>query len=481
MPPSDYKPGTIVLGHLHTGSSITGAFAITTESIANRHPELCWPPIRNQSGIDIDTGRNEITAAFLDRTEGEWLWMCDDDMGLEPNVLELLEGAADADAAPVVGALAFALRRLEVVESGAMRCVVQPTIYDLVDAGNDYGVAARYDYPRDTVTRCDATGAACLLIHRSVLERMRERLGGDFWWDRIILDGLGAKGRIKLGEDVSFCLKLRNLDPPVPLHVHTGARTAHFKTWALDEWFYDAQPIHWSWAVGMAGPVGVWAVIPTKASRFDVLEAMLDHLDAERVPTVIVDTGMPAPARAAIEERSHVAVIDADADMNIHAWWNQGLDAVDKLAAGKPHDVAVLNDDLVFHTDDAVRVMAAAVRSSVEVMVAGPGQLPDLDGIKHVQQIDAARGGNVGLPGWCFVLRGEEGYRFDEDLRWWYGDNDLVATAITSGRSVVLALGAHVEHLGSEHAAGILDDPEMAAIVKADGERFREKWTVAAP
>src|SRR3954451_3931639 len=59
---------------------------------------------------DPSEARNRVTAHFLDKTETEWLWWVDADMGFEPDTLTRLLDAADPDARPVVGALCFGLR-----------------------------------------------------------------------------------------------------------------------------------------------------------------------------------------------------------------------------------------------------------------------------------------------------------------------------------------------------------------------------------
>jgi hypothetical protein len=81
--------------------------------------------------------------------------------------------------------------------------------------------------------RCGATGAAILLVHRTVLERVRDRFG-ESWFDQL-QDPNGST----MGEDVSFFDRTRQLD--IPLWVHTGIRTTHFKhLWLAEDDFWTS-------------------------------------------------------------------------------------------------------------------------------------------------------------------------------------------------------------------------------------------------
>jgi hypothetical protein len=87
----------------------------------------------------------------------------------------LIGVAADPIERPAVGALVF-----KYMLTGSDNCNGQlgeerPVILDWgKDENGDVGFVGRRTYPTNTVIRCDATGMACVLIHRSVFERMIE-------------------------------------------------------------------------------------------------------------------------------------------------------------------------------------------------------------------------------------------------------------------------------------------------------------------
>ena len=89
------------------------------------------------------------------------------------------------------------------------------------------------DYPRDQVVSVDSTGAACVLIHRSVLEDKRWLTPEHPfpWFRETVFDGKPCS------EDHFFFAKARHLG--FPIHVDTAAKTGHVKPQVIDEDFFD--------------------------------------------------------------------------------------------------------------------------------------------------------------------------------------------------------------------------------------------------
>jgi hypothetical protein len=196
----------------------------------------------------IPTNRNKVARDFLDNTDGEWLWFVDSDMGFAADVVDRLIDSADRTERPVVGALCFAALRRKPPEGRSLyaeRFLIQPTTYEYVETDDELGFRPIVDYERDAVIRVAATGAACLLMHRSALDTVRAKYG-DAWFDPITHPS-GRKGKPRtFSEDMSFCVRLQSCD--IPVHVNTAVKTTHEKGFIyLDEETYDAQ------MVGMMG------------------------------------------------------------------------------------------------------------------------------------------------------------------------------------------------------------------------------------
>lgn len=179
---------------------------------------------RARSG-SIAKARNEITTMFV-RSNTEWLWFVDADMGFHRTALHRMLDAADPVQRPIMGALCFAHRTEgfdEETNADLFGMVPTISVWNEDESGQIVAWNAVIDYPRNAVCRIAATGAACLLIHRSVLEKMQAEYG-DNWWTQIKHP---TRDNELWGEDTSFCLRAHEMG--IPLFAHTGVRTSHDK------------------------------------------------------------------------------------------------------------------------------------------------------------------------------------------------------------------------------------------------------------
>jgi GT2 family glycosyltransferase len=183
--------------------------------------------LQEWSSANVSAARNEIVRRFLERDDrAPWLLFIDSDMAWDHDALDRLMIAADPETAPIIGGLCF----------GAVRDRLFPTIYRLTPTDDGGLTTTRVgDYPRDRLVPCDATGAAFLLIHRDVLEVMRDRgFNKTFpWFQETELGGLPA------GEDLTFCLRARGMG--VPIHVDTRVKVGHHKSSLYTEALFDSQ------------------------------------------------------------------------------------------------------------------------------------------------------------------------------------------------------------------------------------------------
>jgi GT2 family glycosyltransferase len=174
--------------------------------------------IRRQSGPIIEHSRNTLTRQFL-ASDHEWLLMIDADMTFEMDALEQLLAAADPTEAPIVGGLCFGFSP----DDGPF-----PTMYRWDPISE--GTRVVYDQTNAGVYPVDATGAAFLLVHRTVFEQNRRDEPMPWFRQSIIRDRL-------VGEDVTFCLELRQA--AVPIYVHTGVKTGHVKQFTWNQENYE--------------------------------------------------------------------------------------------------------------------------------------------------------------------------------------------------------------------------------------------------
>jgi hypothetical protein len=116
-----------------------------------------------------------------------------------------------------------------------------PTLYGVAEGwAGEVGIhTIRFDeYPDNTMMQVAGTGAACLLIHRTVLEKVRDaqRANGNTaypWFQETVFNGQPC------GEDVTFCHRVNSLG--IPVYDDTGVSLGHQKTYTLTEPMYLAQ------------------------------------------------------------------------------------------------------------------------------------------------------------------------------------------------------------------------------------------------
>lgn len=375
----------------------------------------------NSSGANVATPRNEIVREFV-ASDIDYLWFIDTDMVFEDDVLERLIERAHPVERPIVGALCFSLQN-------GMKA--RPTIYRV---RGDRQVGVEYDYPVDKLYEVDATGTGCLLIHRSVFEKMDDNSA--YPWFRE-----SSLGNTPIGEDITFCIRARALG--FPIYVDTSIKVGHEKTFVVDEDVYLAQR-----RAGIRQPADptfpTFAVIASK-DRPEMLARLVEQLRPQCCKVFVFDNGYDSWLHV------RASVVPAHG-WPLHAMWNHGLEHV---GGGEPHNVLIINDDVEV-APDFVAELEAALRSDENAWLAVPG-----DGQ---------------MTGWAFMLRGEANLRFDEQFAWWYGDTDMVRQVQEAGKKVVCAPNALANHLDPMRST--LENPERLAQAIEDENRYAAKWGI---
>ncbi len=161
--------------------------------------------------------------------------------------------------------------------------------------------------------------------------------------------------------------------------------------------------------------MSLWLTIPS-GDRRKYLKQIIDTSGVPSSHIVIVNTAKNEPT-------PHVHNLWSD-ELNIHKWWNMGIDFAVKHGADY---VAVLNDDVQLIDDPLNKIVAGMGDAAI-------GQ-PDIGSIC----------------GYCFVLNTKYGLRADESYTWWYGDNDLYDRAQQYG---VARVAVDVRHLHGNELTG---------------------------
>lgn len=207
-------PAPDVMLAFPTGGNVRAEFMMATIQTLSGGKSRIGHITDVHSGPQLTFARNRIASEFL-KSPYEWLWMVDSDIQFTPRTLAALMEHADADERPIVGALCFVSDGNDVL----------PTMYAAKPKadGTFGGLFQLTDWPVNELLRLDATGCGCILIHRSVFDRLSKANPDDdgLWFFEMIVD------RHHYGEDMAFCLRAGMAG--IPIHVHTGIQAAHIK------------------------------------------------------------------------------------------------------------------------------------------------------------------------------------------------------------------------------------------------------------
>lgn len=420
-------------------------------------------------GSDISTNRNQIVKAFLAST-CQWLWMVDTDQTFEPDTLDRMLAQADPVERPIIGALVFVY---DVVDDS-----VEPTIWSWIDGDPRRWVT----YPPRKLVECGATGAGCVLVHRSVFEKVAaytpsgsSRPYGETPWPWFQITAWvnpdGSPDRF--GEDLTFMARA-NLGCGIPVHVDTSIEVGHRKHWTVGaQANLERTPFE-----QVYGETTV--IIPVK-DKLDLTRSLVAQLREQGGwdRLVVIDNGSQFATKNWLRRQDDITVIDG-AGLGIHEMWNRGAELA--IAAWPKTNLVFCNNDLRLG-DEFLSRLVAGLRAP-----DAPGAVcPNYDGrdipdgkLEPVQGICANRyDGTGGLAGFAFAVRGElfvRGYRFPEDAKWWYGDNDLTLTLDRLGVTYGIVGGCTVEHLDGGGQTGDWDSPEMQTQLRHDRTVFLRKW-----
>lgn len=203
---------------------VQGEFAISIAMLALNFPNVLGPIIRVEGSGLISRMRNEIVFKFLENSDADWLLMIDSDQKIDSLAFKKLIDAAHHIERPVVAGLVFAA-------FNSVDIYPEPvaSIYKAVEGG----YAPINDYPHDEIIPIDAAGTGCLLVHRSVLEKIQESSTEHEAGKWCFFQDMPIDGRW-FGEDLIFCSRIH--EAGFAIHAHTGAILPHRKTyWLTDE------------------------------------------------------------------------------------------------------------------------------------------------------------------------------------------------------------------------------------------------------
>lgn len=426
--------------------------------------------IRHGTGGLVEA-RNRAIKTFLSEGRAEWLFWIDTDMGFAPDTVDRLMEVADPVERPIVGGLCFSQRETHADGMGGWRAQATPTIYDWVQAGDQQGFAVHWDYERDTVQLCAGTGSACILIHRSVFERIAAKFG-PAWYNRVPNASIGEI----TSEDLSFCMHAGAVG--IPVHVHTGVKTNHQKLLWLSEQDF-AEQSHSRIAPPATEKTAILVPVmrrPQNAAPF------MESLRASTGMATVYAIAHPDDTETADAWRK----AGADVLLGNDLW--VGDDPAQPIASTFAEKVNLAyretaepwlflcGDDVRFHPGWLDQAQAAATEG---IQVVGTNDLgnPRVTSGQHATHLLIRR-----------TYVDEQGASWDgpkvvahEGYRHWFVDDEIVTAAKQRG-VWAMALGSVVEHLHPLFGKASTDDVyELGqSHARADGDLFAERMAAHA-
>ena len=178
-------------------------------------------------GNQIARQRDRLINHWYDSNKAEWLLWVDSDVVITPETFMKLWKAKDKMFKPMITGVYFTSDNPE-----EPLMIPMPTIYKFENTEEAVVSKRIHPMPVDQLIQVDAAGMGFILMHRSVVKRIKDEMG-----DVRLFAELG-KGDSFLGEDIYFFALCHQLG--IPLWCHTGALAPHMKRFSFDVHYYNA-------------------------------------------------------------------------------------------------------------------------------------------------------------------------------------------------------------------------------------------------
>jgi hypothetical protein len=182
--------------------------------------------LRSQ-GNQIARQRDKVINYWYENNKSDWLFWVDSDVVVSPDTFNLLWESKDAKERPIVSGVYFTTDQPE-----EPLMIPLPTLFNFVNSEETVGVARIHPMPENQLIKIGAAGMGFVLMHRSVVERIKEAIPNAPLFSDI------GHGKNFLGEDIYFFALCDKVE--IPVYAHTGATAPHMKRFSFDEHYYKA-------------------------------------------------------------------------------------------------------------------------------------------------------------------------------------------------------------------------------------------------
>ena len=242
-----------------------------------------------------------------------------------------------------------------------------------------------------------------------------------------------------------------------------------------------------SLVLALTAKTPVEVIIPTRSNTAGLLSAIHTitpnscvsaiHViaDGRKSFDQLADLFVADPIIAEYAENHKISLDYVDDRSGIHAMWNRAL----KFCSPGSH-VLFLNDDVLMH-GRSVDVMSSLMDRNTSIGLVAPNYDNRQFSKVFVDTNVTCRGiydGTGGLPGFAMMLSARlvPEWQFDESMKWWYGDDDLLywVNRIKGQRASICGLASCT---GNSSWTINNDRPDdFNSIVENDARIFLSKW-----
>jgi hypothetical protein len=222
---------TVSLGWCDNGTT-DGKFTegLMTAALAGPANGVALTSSIRVQGNQIGRQRQVLFDYWADHLKTDWLLWVDSDIVLTIDVLQKLWKTADKINRPVVSGVYFISKDNE---GSLMK--PYPVLFNDV---SEYQIQYLHPLPDNQVVKCDSAGFGLVLMHKSIIPKMRETHPNQ----SLFLETAGSSNDDQfIGEDIIFFRKMKAAG--IPLHAHTGALVKHIKRFSLD---FDYYALYWT-------------------------------------------------------------------------------------------------------------------------------------------------------------------------------------------------------------------------------------------
>ncbi|CAB4157900.1 Glycosyltransferase 2-like [uncultured Caudovirales phage] len=205
------------------GDNVSGAFTMGLMDAIFSTDVPFSSALRHRS-VFVSKNRKDLLDNWIKYADTDWLFWVDSDIVLNKEAVEKIWDAADKDLRPVVSGLYF----FPIQENNNL--VIKPCIYNF--SNHPHMGVFLDDFEKDSLVKVEGTGFGCLLMHRSVVEKLVKNS------EVIDLFSFNAfSHEHTVTEDFNFFSYLLKYD--IPVYAHTGAIVNHVKPMLVNERLLD--------------------------------------------------------------------------------------------------------------------------------------------------------------------------------------------------------------------------------------------------